>query len=419
MNRKMSDEGTNDEGTNQGMNIKMNDEGMNQEMNDYRSKQCCEKFSNLDTTFDDYLEERNGIITELQSSAPALSSKLWTKYLSKDKHCKKNSGHGDLYSNSSCIPCFNLSIMVDYDIVDTKKSFKVLDRDLIVIKNEIGNIGSEISERDKLMAVNFLKKNKVLLSCGSQTVDNLTFFKSDKFTNNILVWWLIDNIFKTKNVESLTLHTGYICGNHGFLLCDYPTIGGYDKLIAHQMKKGKSIEKTVERVMNQLKSKLMILSEYYFSHGKPDINRLTFGYPPDKEEFELYIIDFTYSSITVTNTRVYPKSVRAEMLLETGSMNIDIEDGMYKISNDKTVLFYYIRHAGLPFYSTSFDYYNFMISLMKKKSFRDVVYNNHHLNVQWEELWKAEDVSSVNEMINDNIDNLEIMSNKWLKCNPF
>lgn len=402
-------------------------------MNDYRSKECCEKFSNLNDTFKHYSDERSFIIDELQNNPSNLASKLWSSYLSNDKHCMRNSGYGQAYDSNSCIPCFNLSIMIDHDVVDTKKSFRVLDKDMIVIKSEVGNVGCEISEKDKLMAVNFLKKNQILLSCGSQPVEDLTFLKSDTFTNNILVWWIADDILKNNNLSSLTLHTGYICKNSGFLLTDYPTIGGYDKLIAYQHKKGISMEDTVERIIKQLTDKLKILSKYYFSHGNPDINRLTFGYnnnfsEDDSEashsyvennDFELYIIDYTYSSITIGNTRIYPKSIRANMFLETGSMDIDIQDGMYRITDDKAVLFYYIRHAGLPFYSTSFDYYNFMICLMKKKDFRDTVYNTPSLNQQWEHLWNPIDIVRINDMVEKDKPISEIMSDVWLRCNPF
>jgi len=412
-------------------------------MNDYRSKKCCQDFSDLSKTFKIYKKEREHIISELKSDPSGLTQKLWSEYLSNDKHCMKNSGHGQIYSNSECIPCFNLAIMVDHDIVDIKKSFQVLDKNLIIIKNEIGNVGSEISENDKSMAVNFLKKNKVLLTCGTQDISELTFFRSDKFTNNLLIWWIVDNILKSEGESMLTLHNGYVCGNSGFLLTDYPIIGGFDKLIMYQTEKLVSIEKTVETIMNQLRNKLKILSKYYFSHGNPDINRLTFSQLENNENdekseriehsersersdehsetdnFDLHIIDYNYSSITLENVRIYPKSVRAEMLLKNGSIDIDISDGMYKIKDDKSILFHYIRHAGLPLYSTSFDYYNFMISLMKKKVFRDAVYSHSHLNERWESLWMSDDISNVNEMIKNNKSNLDIMSNKWLRCNPF
>lgn len=421
-------------------------------MNDYRSKECCEKFSNLNDTFKHYQDERKAIIEELQKDPVNLTNKLWTNYLSNDKYCMRNSGHGQAYDSNSCIPCFNLSIMVDHDVVDAKKSFQVLGFNMIVIKTEVGTPGCEISEKDKTMALNFLKKNQILLSCGSQPVDELTFLRCDTFTNNMLVWWIVDDIFTNKNLPSLTLHTGYICKDSGFLLTDYPIIGSYDKLIEHQRNKGVPIENTVERIIQQLKTKLQVLSQYYFSHGNPDLKRITFGYHNSETEndiiqsqemetsysyeeemvtntqdytnsedkdFELFIIDYTYSSITIGNTRIYPKSVRANMFLQNGSMNIDIRDGMYRISDDKSVLFYYIRHAGLPFYSTSFDYYNFMICLMQKKNFRDAVYKTPHLNQQWEDLWESVDIAKINDMISKDKPVSEIMSDVWLRCNPF
>lgn len=400
----------------------MNDSEMNEinEMNDYRSKECCEKFSNLNESFWNYEVERDMILTEIKTDPEKLSKNIWKKYLSFDKFCKRKSGHGDLYSPNMCIPCFNLSIMIDHDINDPKKNFKVMDKNLIVIKKSIGNLNAEVSERDKIMASNFLKKNKVMLSCGSQDVSDLTFFRSDKFTNNVLVWWAVSKIFSLENVRNLNLYTSYICGNDGFLLTDFPQIGGYDKLIEYQRKKGIPDEDTSELIIQKLKQKLMILSDYFFSHGKPNLQRLTFSESEnDKEDFELHIIDFTYSSITIGKVRIYPKSVRANMMLENGKMTIDIQDGMYKIHEDKEILFEYIRHAGLPFYSTSFDYYNFMISLMKKPSFFQAVYQRENLKSEWENLWEIDDIPIVNEMIRQNKRTCEILSNKWLLCNPF
>jgi hypothetical protein len=147
-------------------------------MNNYRTKKCREDFSNLNNTLKLYKKERHFILSLLESNPEELSQKIWNEYLSFDRSCMKNSGYGNIYSSNSCIPCHNLSIMLDHDKADVRKHFSFFDKDLIVIKNDLGKVGAIVSENDKQMAEIFLKKNKILLSCGSQEIEALTFFKS-------------------------------------------------------------------------------------------------------------------------------------------------------------------------------------------------------------------------------------------------
>lgn len=405
---------------------------------DYRRLSCCNGTRNIDEVLSKYIVERDNIIKLSVNNPVELTSKIWSidGYLSNDPKCMCNAGKLKKFTHYKCPPCVNMGRLIDYDDEKLNKPFFIECGDMvgnmfIFISHPVGKLNTTIEEQDKKSAQKFLSDHINMLTCGTQEVEGLTFVRSDIFTNNILVWWTVDKIYEQKSLPfGLNLHTAYICRDEGFMLSNAPTLGSYKKLKNRAIEMKWDRYKTCSSICKQLGIMLDVLHDNFFSHGNPHLDVLLFSEQETdidyndislSSDFLMHIVDFTYSSITNGNTRLYPKTERSDILINCQTLHIDIKDGRYYISNKSDILFNYIRHAGLPIYSSSFDFYCFIVSLMLDKYFYDSVKGDPFLNKAWESIWLESDLEIIENRIkknmNKNIDIVRLLSKLWLECN--
>ncbi len=403
----------------------------------YRRIACCDNIRNIDDTLAKYDEEREHIIRTLTRNPVELSEKIWSEdgYLSNDPACMCHAGLQKKYTPYACPPCINMGRLIDRDTERLGKPFLIecgekVGTSFVLISLPIGTTLLEIGFQDKIKAQNFLQKHQSMLKCGSQDISNLTFVSSDIFTNNILVWWIIDKIFQRKGLPyNLPLHTGYICRHKGFLLSNAPTIGNYTKLKEKAKMEEWDRYNVCSSICKQLGIILDVLHKNFFTHGNPHVDMLLFSEEEIEHhydnvlvssEFITHIVDFSYSSITHSGTRLYPHTERSDVILNYQMLHIDIKDGRYYLSDKTDILFNYIRHAGLPIYSSSFDFYCFIVCLMLDGYFYDSVKGDSDLNLAWESIWTGEDLIKIEKRIKTNrnrdVDVVRLLSKLWLQC---
>ena len=404
----------------------------------YRDILCCNNNRNIDSALTKYEKERDHIIKTLSRNHAELVNKIWTDdgFLSNDSRCMCHAGKHKKYTAYTCPPCVNLGRLIDYDEDKIGKPFLIecgdkVGSSFILISFPVGTTSLVIDESDKTRAQNFLQEHKDMLKCGSQELSELTFVKNDIFTNNILVWWIVDKIFQRKGLPyTLPLHTAFICRQKGFLLSNSPTIGNFKQLQAKSINNNWDKRDVCNSICKQLGVILDILHSHYFSHGNPHSDMLLFSDDPIEHDYDnitvssdftMHLVDFTYSSITNENIRLYPKTESSNVLFNHCIINIDIKDGMYYLSNKSDVLFNYIRHAGLPIYSSSFDFYCFIISLMLDDYFYYTIKEDSIMNKAWESIWYDTDLSIIETRIKkmkkkDNPDIARMLGGLWLQC---
>ena len=214
----------------------------------------------------------------------------------------------------------------------------------------------------------------------------------------------------------------------------------------------------------QLFATLSYLRKYDFSHGNPCFNTLKF-----KKEIVSYIYDgvkvassltlklsdFSNAGLTVNKTvnnikgkflRLYSKSVIGEeelkkknfdpfienVKLETDGKSISDENvTIYKLKDPckcvkSTVLFMYMKHLGLPVYTSSFDAYAFIVVLMAERGFYSAIMSDNQLTNFWKNMWvKNSDYEKIKERLRNFHENprpislndiLHVLSSLSLRC---
>lgn len=399
---------------------------------------CCNDTRNVDDLFDRYKRERDSILFSLIEEPETIYDKIWSSkgLLSRDSKCMCNGGRNKKYTPYKCPQCINIGRLKDYDNKN-EKSFMIetgsnVGTFLMLIELSIGKLYSEVSQKDKNRVANFLFKNDIVLSCGSQRIDDLKFLRSDFFTNNTLISWIVEIIFTEKDLpHSLDLFTSYICGSNGFVLLESPTIGSFQKLKLKASIEKWDSEDVCESICKQLGVYIDVLSEHFFSHGISTLDTLMFS---DKKteydykdlnirsKFTLHIVDHSYSSITYKDIRLYSGSDISDMIMNFSDLTIIIANDMFKITNSSHVMFDHIRHSGVALYSHSFDFYCFIVGLMLDKYFYDSVKSSSKLNDAWSSIWHPDEIAIIENRILSNMnderaDVMELFSGLWLHCN--
>ncbi len=165
---------------------------------------------------------------------------------------------------------------------------------------------------------------------------------------------------------------------------------------------------------------LHYLRDYDFSHGNPNTKNIKFtkevvSYIYDgvhiSSPVTLKLLDFSTSSCTIEkNLRLYSKNVVADEQLKNKTFTpildtVNDEVMVYKLKDPKKypkaiVLYNYMKHLGLPIYSSSFDAYAFMIVLMSDKSFYVTFQKYDKLKNFWKNMWvNKEDFKKINERL--------------------
>lgn len=399
----------------------------------YRDILCCDSTRNIDNALSRYKHERDTIIRLLSRDPSELKDKIWSEngLLSNDPRCMCHAGKHRKYTSYVCPPCANMNRLVDYSKANPNKPFLIecgekVGTSFILIPLDVGNTSFDIGVADKEKAKKFLADHRSMLTCGSQDIDDLTFVNSDIFTNNILIWWIIDMIFQSKGLPyTLPLHTAYICRHKGFLLSESPTIGNFKQLQKYANDKQWSAVDVCTSICKQLGVMLDVLHGWYFTHGNPHCDVIVFSedalehiydHVTVSSSFTMHMVDFTYSSITYEGNRLYPSSDRSSVLFNRYMLNIDIQDGKYKLTNESDVLFNYIRHAGLPIYSSSFDFYCFIVSFMMDPYFFRSVKSDPVMSAAWKSIWLDGEIEKIERRLRKGGDVVRTLNGLWLQC---
>lgn len=287
------------------------------------------------------------------------------------------------------------------------------------------------------------------------------YLASDPFTNNILINWYLSDEVAIPNISNMFM--SWICNDEGYNLYDhldisninnfqdFPnllTINGKPSPTAKADDKSPIQRDVIVGIITQLFAILHNLRKYDFSHGNPSTNCLKFkkesvSYIHDgyhvKSPITLKLENFSNSGCTVLESkiRLYSTSVIAEEQLKKKNFEFIIETSndnniiTYKLKDPNkylksSLLFMYLKHLGLPVYSSSFDAYAFMIVLLCERAFYSTVMSDKVLSNFVKKMWINE--SDFQKVINKIIsyhekfssvetpDVLRILSDVSLQC---
>jgi hypothetical protein len=302
----------------------------------------------------------------------------------------------------------------------------------------------------------------------------MSYINSDPFTNGMLINWFLQsspmdlNHHMEDNPHILHNYLSFICQREGYNLYEYLDIGhisslqSFPQFLATSDKPSPTAKADdkyplsrdiTKQILIQLFAILHSSQRFEFSHGNPCFNSIKFKKEIISYEYDgitisspitLKLLDFSSSAITIGNCRYYSKNVIGEEELKKKNFDFQVEkfsidtckgereEGRsYKLRDPykyikSSVLFMYMKHLGLPIYTSSFDAYAFMIVLMSERSFYTAVLHDNKLNTFWKNMWlNTEDYEKVNtrlekfhehpKEISCN-DVLHIISNLSLRC---
>lgn len=327
-----------------------------------------------------------------------------------------------------------------------------------------------------------------ILRCSSATCSSaksidkseMSYLSSDPFTNGILInWYLQGENGISKNWIS------WICNNRGYSLHDYYNIGTinnfqeFPKLLSNSGNRSPTakaddkspIDKDVVLgIIVQLVAVLFNLRKYEFSHGDPCTENLKFSDEPMSyylngvhitSPVSLYLDGFNKSGCNVIQSsvqnklasltdnqskiRLYSKSVVADEEMkkrsfspivetrqdETLSESVNKANLVYILKDPikhikASTMFMYMKHLGLPIFSSSFDLYAFLIVLLSEKSFYYTLVSSTLLKDFWKKLWvNNDDFQKINDRLKDHHDKastinsvkvLQMLADLRLRC---
>jgi len=276
---------------------------------------------------------------------------------------------------------------------------------------------------------------------------DVEYLGTDKFTNNMLINWYLNK--EINNSHLIKMYISFICSQKGYNLYEHLDIGnigdfqdfpefltGTDQHspTAKADDKAPICSKISKSIIVQLFACLHSLRKYDFSHGNPGTETLKFNkevvsYIYDgvhvNGPVKMKLLDFSTSGCTVDNRasdknklRLYSKSVVAdeelkkktyEPIINTVVLNeeTDKQVTVYSLRNPcknikSSILFMYMKHLGLPVYSSSFDAYSFMVVLMAERSFYSSVMNDKKLKSFWRSMFVNDtDYDKINYRLTD------------------
>lgn len=316
-----------------------------------------------------------------------------------------------------------------------------------------------------------IKGNDTPSQCIGHTTD-ISFFGTDVFTNEIIIAYVLDSIFKMHKMPSLTVrHLRYsICQElyktNGVTIMEFASLGNIGKLPQSKKFSEEHMEllkidniqnnfdlrvfkkETIFNIVKQITITYDFLNSFDFNHSNSKINNvLAFDQPIQLNykgvnvdcNFTIKLTDFDKAGLTInaTNTeksnfiRFYSISPLAKMYFElfpyTPKVGKTEDVNYYKVGTSfSQQLYKQSRHTGLPFYK-SYDLYTFMVSfLMMPEVFYQVFSDSELQSKIWEPLWFTEDSHDIFFKIRNAVENdkepsfknvNDIISNKKLKCN--
>lgn len=458
----------------------------------------CENTRNIDNMIYQFKNDRTNIIKLLDGNVEILINLLWSNKspISYDRKCLFNMGktqdsytleeriEGSFDINESliniyiCPQCKNMKRLIDFSKTNKSNEISkpftiecgIMAGEKLIVTKSVLNALYMIKESPPPCVAKLLKSPYInsLVKCSTNCVVpnidqyNIDYLGLDPFTNNMLInWFLHDKLSRQKIPNIINMHMGFVCGDDGFSLYDYPDIGRVKYLhknpdfLEHngqpsptsKANDNLSLERDVVKgIIKQLFALLHDLRKYDFSHGGPSTRSILFTSEPCSYMYDGYHIespttlklcDFNYAGITVANkingikTRLYNKSIIANEEImknpfrpiidtikvkpfsfknnnESNDNTNDFEKplsesiNIYRIKDSfkhfqEALIFMYIKHLGFPVYQSSFDVYGFMVSLMSEPSFFSTVMRDESMYLLWRNMWLPEEFEIIQE----------------------
>jgi hypothetical protein len=401
------------------------------EKNKYGNAGCCNDNSNIDVILRKFESEKNALLDMYFTNLPDLVSSLWKNgsILSKDNSCMCNMKNEK--SHFICPQCKNIGRMVNLNNSASGVPFliqcgKNSGSNFIVYEIPLNdNLYLQYDLKAKERTNLILERNRSLIECSCIKNRDITYIKGDKFTVGIINSWLVERTMKRAGIPHFSkMYTSFVCNNIGFSLNDNQSIDSIDKM----KRNNKFIEAKILRsditngIITQLLSTLISLEDIQFTHGNPDIRALIFDDKPCSyllnglsisSPFTLKITNFSHSSTTVDGTRLYSHGKMADKFIEKAVFKPAVETSTtflsdkddnynvkksiltYKVGSESSLIFSYIRHSGVPLFSSSFDFYCFMIALMAKPIFYNSIMNDLRLYKLWTMMWQTNQLGEI------------------------
>lgn len=208
----------------------------------YTDVKCCDEVKTVGSMLTRYKKDREVILKNLKDNIGGLSAVLWKdgSPLSIDNKCLCNVGKGDLLTAFRCVPCKSIGLATDYHKVGRSSSSAPLivkcelsaddsipggmNRDFItmMIVETLVPRGISMSTDDsyEVRAKAVLDKNRSGNVCG--LVLPQSYYGCDKFTNNILISWLVEEKMKAASMpHCVPLLSAFVCNRVGYNIYDF------------------------------------------------------------------------------------------------------------------------------------------------------------------------------------------------------
>ena len=258
---------------------------------------------------------------------------------------------------------------------------------------------------------------------------NFKYLASDKFTNNLLINYYLNSVLSEMDIPHiLKIHISFVCNDMGYNITEYTDLTlknmqTYPELLDCSGKLSPTSKADARLPLSHIVSRSILLQlfaflhfvkKYDFSHGNICSSSLKFkkeslSYVYDGVHIDgpltLKITDFETSGLTIYNNnipvlRLYNKSVVAEEELGKKTYSAIIETTVtdsspitiYKLRHPErcvksNILYTYMKHLGLPVFTSSFNSYAFMIVLMTDTTFYYSVISDSQLSLFWKNMW--------------------------------
>lgn len=421
--------------------------------------------ANMDNLLNHFSNEKTKIIQMLMSDIETLIQILWTERspISHDDHCLCRMGlypQGITIGNNAICPSCRMigrltnlnkdsgscSIVLEYA---KYKGYKLDVRSYHCNKFFIFK-----RESMTFNAQRFLVNHNEYIACEPDleyAMDSI-YIGSDRFTNQMLNTWALESILSLSGLPSpQQMHHGFVCGNVGYGLYDFPDIGSIRDLALKYTNNDKvmKVEHAIQ-LTRQLICILHALHDYAFSHGSPSIQSMKFSVDKvnctykGKElncNFSLHLSNFDYSSISIhyIGAQEDSKNIFRLYCHSNKTVNVDHIDNESKIEQKRFVngsheiltfrlpknindYIVRLRHTGVALHRSSYDLYSFWMSLMLYTPYRQAISQSPEYMNLWRELWISDEYQIVDNKLNNN-NNYEIhnnptswLQNLWLRC---
>lgn len=311
----------------------------------------------------------DGILNEYKQDKELLSSlydkpeelvKCWKNIFRTDPTCRVKMSQ--LESDFTCIHCNNMKLFMQDTPIGNP--FKVATGTLV-------NDYMLITETS--VDPYIIKTNKI---------------KGDEYTIKILLTWYLEKKLKQLNIPFIELYYGFLCGNHGYLLYNVPTVNhetcNIDSFF--NMIDEKELIDHIYGILLQFVVIYDVLKDIKFSLGHSDKNSFLISDKPCNYKYKdvdieckytLYLSYLANSTVNINNIEyTTDNSINA-------IMNDTFDNHFYEKKDNYYMIKKLIKHK-LPL---SIDLYLLLSSLVEDPYYYHIIKSNEHAFKLWKKFW--------------------------------